>query len=225
MPRRHAVVMGGSIAGLLAARVLYDYYEEVTIVERDDLPSEATHRRGIPHSRHTHGLLAGGREALEHLFPLPLPRVRRRSRQFQSGVRPGNVGGSAGGGLELQALLGANPANLAMRFFERASKLVDTPWSIAVGSDLRMTEAVGPRPASWRFTNWYMSRLHRAAHTDPVCALAFHRVGNLLAAPASILQPGIAFRVLRSGLIGRLRGLGLGDPHAAGGHASRTQSV
>ena len=80
--------------------------------------------------------------------------------------------------VELQALVGAKAANLAMRFFERASKLVDTPWSIAVGSDLRMTEAVGPRFASWRFTNWYMSRLHRAAHTDPVCALAFHRVGK-----------------------------------------------
>lgn len=63
-----AVVLGGSMAGLLAARVLADAYAEVVIVERDELPHAATHRRGVPQSRHIHGLLARGQQALEELF-------------------------------------------------------------------------------------------------------------------------------------------------------------
>jgi phytoene dehydrogenase-like protein len=38
---RHAIVIGGSMAGLLAARVLADYFEQVTILERDRFPTEA----------------------------------------------------------------------------------------------------------------------------------------------------------------------------------------
>jgi hypothetical protein len=57
------------MAGLLAPRVLADYYQRVTLIERDELPSTNETRRGVPQGRHTHGLLAGGREALEKLFP------------------------------------------------------------------------------------------------------------------------------------------------------------
>lgn len=46
------------MAGLLAARVLSDYYEQVTIVERDIFPQGAALRRGLPQARHTHRLLA-----------------------------------------------------------------------------------------------------------------------------------------------------------------------
>lgn len=63
-----AVVLGGSMAGLLAARVLADAYADVVVVERDELPHAAAHRRGVPQSRHIHGLLAGGQQALEELF-------------------------------------------------------------------------------------------------------------------------------------------------------------
>jgi 2-polyprenyl-6-methoxyphenol hydroxylase-like FAD-dependent oxidoreductase len=65
----HAVVVGGSLAGLLAARVLSDLFPYVTIVDRDDLPTEAVHRRGVPQSRHTHGLLARGCQIIENLLP------------------------------------------------------------------------------------------------------------------------------------------------------------
>jgi 2-polyprenyl-6-methoxyphenol hydroxylase-like FAD-dependent oxidoreductase len=63
-----AVVLGGSMAGLLAARVLADAYAEVVVVERDELSHAAVHRRGAPQSRHIHGLLAAGQQALEELF-------------------------------------------------------------------------------------------------------------------------------------------------------------
>jgi flavin-dependent dehydrogenase len=64
-----AVVLGASLAGLLAARVLADGYGQVTVLDRDELPQASTHRRGVPHGRHVHALLARGQQALEELFP------------------------------------------------------------------------------------------------------------------------------------------------------------
>ena len=64
----HAVVLGGSIAGLLAARVLADTYPEVTVLDRDALAPGVAPRRGAPQGRHIHALLARGQLALEELF-------------------------------------------------------------------------------------------------------------------------------------------------------------
>ncbi|HET9005711.1 MAG TPA: FAD-binding monooxygenase [Actinomycetes bacterium] len=62
-------MLGASMAGLLAARVLADAYAQVTIVDRDQLPQAGSHRRGVPQGRHLHALLARGQQALEELFP------------------------------------------------------------------------------------------------------------------------------------------------------------
>jgi 2-polyprenyl-6-methoxyphenol hydroxylase-like FAD-dependent oxidoreductase len=429
--RKHAIVIGGSMAGLLAARVLSDYYLEVTIIERDPFPSEVTQRRSVPQGRHTHGLLAGGRDALEVLFPgfskalvergavtgdlardcrwffagdclsrpvsgmngllltrpmieaavrervLALTNVRRLDNAtVQSilespgagrvtGVQIGNdrlIGdlvvdatgrgshtpqwlermgyekpeedvvqvalgyttrffrrqpndldgdvaaiipptpeGKRGGvmlaqegdrwtvtlithfgscapedlhgfvefartlpapyihevvrnadpigeaatarfsasvrrryerlsrlpggylvlgdamcsfnpiygqgmsvaaleALELDKVLASGSSDLARSFFARAAKVVDIPWSIAVGNDLRMPETVGPRSTSGKFINWYISKLHRAAHGDSMPALAFLKVNNLIAPPSSLMHPRVASRVLLSHL-------------------------
>jgi hypothetical protein len=64
-----AVVLGASMAGLLAARVLADAYTQVTVVDRDQLPEGSAHRRGVPQGHHIHALLARGQQALEELFP------------------------------------------------------------------------------------------------------------------------------------------------------------
>src|SRR6516165_3829472 len=66
---RHAIVIGASMGGLLAARALADHYDEVTVLERDTLPEAHEPRKGVPQGRHAHGLLARGREVLEQLFP------------------------------------------------------------------------------------------------------------------------------------------------------------
>jgi 2-polyprenyl-6-methoxyphenol hydroxylase-like FAD-dependent oxidoreductase len=66
---RHAVVIGGSMAGLLAARVLTTYFQRVTIVERDRLPDGPEPRKGVPQARHTHVLLTRGQRILSRLFP------------------------------------------------------------------------------------------------------------------------------------------------------------
>ena len=50
----HAVVVGGSMAGLLAARVLADAFARVTIVDRDHVPDGPVFRKGVPQSRHLH---------------------------------------------------------------------------------------------------------------------------------------------------------------------------
>jgi 2-polyprenyl-6-methoxyphenol hydroxylase-like FAD-dependent oxidoreductase len=66
--RKHAVVIGGSIAGLLTARVLSEHFARVTVIERDHLPNRATARKGTPQSRHVHVLLMRGQLILERLF-------------------------------------------------------------------------------------------------------------------------------------------------------------
>lgn len=428
MKREHAIVMGGSMAGLLAARVLSGYFERVTIVDRDSLPSSACQRRGVPQGRHTHGLLAGGGRAIEKFFPgitealanggAVAGDVARESRWFfeggrlsgtssglqglllsrpmiEAGVRervlalknvtvrgngavemltvedegsrvsgvqidnelmaadlvvdatgrqsrtpkwlerlgytkppeeevyvalayttrlfkrrPGDLGGDMAvvipptpegkcGGVmlaqeserwtvtlighfgkhapedldgflefaralpapyiyeaihnaeplgeaagarfpasvrrryeslkrfpesylvigdavcsfnpiygqgmsvaaleaaELDATLAAGTEQLARRYFARIAKIVDTPWQIAVGNDLRMKETRGPRSAAVSFVNWYISRLHKAAHTDPTLTVAFLEVNNLVAPPAKLFHPRILLRVLR----------------------------
>jgi 2-polyprenyl-6-methoxyphenol hydroxylase-like FAD-dependent oxidoreductase len=65
----HAVVLGASMAGLLAARALSESFDAVTVVERDPLPDIGIPRRGVPQGRHLHGLLARGAQVLEELFP------------------------------------------------------------------------------------------------------------------------------------------------------------
>jgi 2-polyprenyl-6-methoxyphenol hydroxylase-like FAD-dependent oxidoreductase len=64
-----AVVLGASMSGLLAARVLADFYRTVTVVERDVLSDDPANRRGVPQGRHPHVLLARGAQTLGELFP------------------------------------------------------------------------------------------------------------------------------------------------------------
>lgn len=67
--RSHAVVIGASMSGLLAARALADEFERVTVLERDELPEGIDQRPGVPQGRHVHALLARGRQVLDELFP------------------------------------------------------------------------------------------------------------------------------------------------------------
>lgn len=66
---RHAVVVGASMAGLLAARVLVDRFEAVTLIEKDSLPDNPAVRAGTPQAHHAHVMHEGGRATLEDLFP------------------------------------------------------------------------------------------------------------------------------------------------------------
>ncbi|MBD1853833.1 2-polyprenyl-6-methoxyphenol hydroxylase-like oxidoreductase [Leptolyngbya sp. FACHB-711] len=65
----HAVVIGGSLSGLLMSRVLANHFDRVTVIERDIYPDEPAPRKGVPHSRFPHTLMLRGQQILEQLFP------------------------------------------------------------------------------------------------------------------------------------------------------------
>jgi 2-polyprenyl-6-methoxyphenol hydroxylase-like FAD-dependent oxidoreductase len=82
---KHAVVLGASMAGLLAARSLSDFFDTVTVVERDPLPDTGVARRGVPQGRHLHALLARGAQAIEEMFPGVLDELVRDGAQYFDG--------------------------------------------------------------------------------------------------------------------------------------------
>ncbi|NVI88936.1 NAD(P)/FAD-dependent oxidoreductase [Actinomadura sp. BRA 177] len=67
--QRRAVVLGASMAGILAARVLAESYAEVLVVDRDKVLGVSEARPGTPHTVHAHALHARGHLILEDLFP------------------------------------------------------------------------------------------------------------------------------------------------------------
>ncbi|BBZ37936.1 FAD-dependent oxidoreductase [Mycobacterium conspicuum] len=64
-----AIVLGASIAGLMAARVLADFYTTVIVVERDVPPDEPVARRGVPHGTSPHIPQVRATQTMEELFP------------------------------------------------------------------------------------------------------------------------------------------------------------
>jgi 2-polyprenyl-6-methoxyphenol hydroxylase-like FAD-dependent oxidoreductase len=64
-----AVVIGASIGGLCAARVLSDFYDRVTVYERDELPDGPANRAAVPQGRHVHLLMARGAQEFDTHFP------------------------------------------------------------------------------------------------------------------------------------------------------------
>jgi 2-polyprenyl-6-methoxyphenol hydroxylase-like FAD-dependent oxidoreductase len=65
----HAITIGGGIAGLLAARVLTDFFDKVTVIERDCFAEVPQPRKGVPQSHHPHVLLVQGQNIIEQLLP------------------------------------------------------------------------------------------------------------------------------------------------------------
>src|SRR3954471_1651136 len=66
---KHAIVIGASIGGLCAARVLSDFYDRVTVYERDELPDGPANRSAVPQGRHVHLLMARGAQEFDSHFP------------------------------------------------------------------------------------------------------------------------------------------------------------
>jgi 2-polyprenyl-6-methoxyphenol hydroxylase-like FAD-dependent oxidoreductase len=66
---QQAVVIGGSVAGLMTARVLADHFDAVTVLERDPVNERPALRQSIPQGSHLHGLLLGGERVMAALYP------------------------------------------------------------------------------------------------------------------------------------------------------------
>ena len=103
--------------------------------------------------------------------------------------------------LALRDLLAGPTADddLAPRFFRTAARIIDVPWGIAGGSDLRLPGVPGPVPRKVRMINAYVARVQAAAAVDPAVGLAFLRVANTVDLPEKLLRPSVVLRVLRAG--------------------------
>ena len=66
---QHAVVVGASVAGLIAARVLAEYFDEVTAIEQDELSDQPVIHKSVPQGHHLHAMLAGGVKVMSSLYP------------------------------------------------------------------------------------------------------------------------------------------------------------
>lgn len=75
----HRAVIGGSIGGLITARVPSDYFDDVVILERDVVEDHPVLHRSGPQGHHLHALLQGGQEVLESLYPAFGEELRERS--------------------------------------------------------------------------------------------------------------------------------------------------
>ncbi len=96
--------------------------------------------------------------------------------------------------------LATGQGHLAGRFFAKASSIIDLSWSSTIGNDLSFPEVQGRRTPMIRFLNWYIGKLHGAAHADAHLSIAFLKVINMVAPPPTILHPRIVWRVLQGNL-------------------------
>ena len=152
-------------------------------------------------------------EVMPHKFPHSLRRHYEKLRLFPAGYlvlgdaissfNPTYGQGMTSASLqaaELDALL-ANRSSLeglAQAFFQRAAKVIDTPWQLAVGEDFRFPQTSGTKPPGTDFINRYVAKVHRATLHDEVVGEAFLKVMNLMAPPPSLFHPRIVWRVLRA---------------------------
>jgi 2-polyprenyl-6-methoxyphenol hydroxylase-like FAD-dependent oxidoreductase len=83
-------------------------------------------------------------------------------------------------------------------FIQAASRIIDTPWTIAAGSDFAFRGVTGPKPAGTAPINWYLNRVHRAASHDRIVCRAFFDVANLLAPATTLFDPRLVGRVMKA---------------------------
>ena len=53
-----AAVVGGGFAGLVTARVLADFFDEVLVLEQDELEENSGVHPHVPQGKHAHAMLA-----------------------------------------------------------------------------------------------------------------------------------------------------------------------
>lgn len=87
---------------------------------------------------------------------------------------------------------------MARAFYKRAAKVVDNPWTIAVGADFVHPATTGPKPPGTDLINRYIRKVILATHTSPRVAAQMMHVQNLLAPPQSLMSPAIMVRALRA---------------------------
>lgn len=148
-------------------------------------------------------------EIVSYRFPANQRRLYERMKRFPAGYlvtgdavcsfNPIYGQGMSVAASEAKALddsLAAGLDGLSQRFYARTRKIVDIPWLIATGEDLRFPQVDGQRPPGFRVVNRYLERVHAMASEDQAVCRKFFDVLNLLAPPSSLMSPRVAWRVL-----------------------------
>ncbi|GAA4349902.1 FAD-dependent oxidoreductase [Angustibacter luteus] len=99
---------------------------------------------------------------------------------------------------ELLRTLPPGSPELPRRFHRRAAKILDAPWSIAVGADFLHPLTQGPKAPGTDLVNRYVLRVLLASHTDVAVARRFNRVLQLVEPPSALMRPSTVARVLRA---------------------------
>ena len=94
-----------------------------------------------------------------------------------------------------------NDQHLVRAFYARAAKVIDTPWSIAVGADFAYPECRGTKPFGTDLVNRYMRTVLIAARVSPEVNTAMILVQNLVAPPTTLFKPAMILRVRRAARI------------------------
>src|SRR4029453_15027907 len=114
----HAVIIGASMGGLVAAAAVAPYYDRVTVLARDTLPSGPDPRKGGPQGKHPHGFQPGGLMALDDLLPGLTDSL------VAAGAKPGDVsergGWYVGGGDLARGVAGFRGMGFTRPFVEHA---------------------------------------------------------------------------------------------------------
>jgi 2-polyprenyl-6-methoxyphenol hydroxylase-like FAD-dependent oxidoreductase len=119
-----AIVIGGSLAGLMAARVLADHFEHVTILERDPIGDLPALRKSVPQASHAHALFLGGQQVMSRLYPgleeklLGFGGVRARAGIEFAVLTPGGKAYSFGGGVK-------EPRDLGFQIYYQSRSLLE----------------------------------------------------------------------------------------------------
>lgn len=220
-----------SIAGLLAARVLADAHARVTVIERDYLPHDLGHRRGVPQGRHLHALQPRGRQLLDELFPGFTKQMVRAGAGI--GDHLGGVRWQLSGQRLRQVDIGRSSLAASRPLLEgQVRRRVKASRGRHVLPANRQVDRYplgdrGQRRSGLPRRGWppqhqgavgqYLpARLHAAATTDNSLADAFIRVMGMVDRPESLLRPDRALRVLVDTPARRTRADGrasLGQPH------------
>src|SRR5262249_22812945 len=99
----------------------------------------------------------------------------------------------------LRTCLGNGSEGLTAGYFKCVTRILNVPWDITVGNDLRFPEVTGERSARLRILNAYMARLFRAASVDAVVGETFLKVANFLVGPQNLVAPRMLWRRWRRG--------------------------
>jgi 2-polyprenyl-6-methoxyphenol hydroxylase-like FAD-dependent oxidoreductase len=96
----------------------------------------------------------------------------------------------------LRDCLNAGEAGLPRRFYLRAARMLDAPWDMGMGNDVRYPHVdARPRHGS-TIIGRYVDRVTRAAGRHPAVARRFLAVGNMMASPAALFAPAVVARAL-----------------------------